>query len=411
MNVYKLFHLTFVRRKSFFICIFSKEGSNRMSTDCFCLGTQVVHGSKGYDVHTGAISYPIYQTATFRHPGLNESTGYDYSRLQNPTREEVENTIAKLEGGKVGLAFSTGLAAISTVLNIFSSGDHIIVSDDLYGGTYRLFEQIFNKYGIEATYVDTSSIELVLSSIRKNTKGFFIETPSNPMMKVADIEKICNLAKRIGAITIVDNTFLTPYYQRPLLLGADIVVHSGTKYLGGHNDTLAGFAIAKDQELGEKLKFLQNSIGGVLAPFDSWLILRGIKTLAIRMDKQQENALKIAKWLREQDEVEKVYYVGLPDHEGYDISLKQATGFGAMISFTVKNIEKAEKILKKVKLVTFAESLGGVESLITYPHLQTHAAIPKEIRDRIGVTDKLLRLSVGIEDVNDIISDLTQALR
>jgi cystathionine gamma-synthase len=273
-----------------------------------------------------------------------------------------------------------------------------------------LFEEIYKKYGIEATYLDTTDIKTVSNSIRKNTKAFFIETPSNPMMKVSDIEKLVALAKSQGALTIVDNTFLSPYYQRPLLLGADIVVHSGTKFLGGHNDALAGFIALSDDKLIEKLKFLQNSVGGVLSPFDSWLILRGIKTLGVRMDRQQENAIKIADWLKEQKKIEKVYYVGLPEHEGYDISIKQSTGFGSMISFTVKSVEMVEKILKKVKVVIFAESLGGVESLITYPYVQTHAAIPQEIRERIGVTDKLLRLSVGIESVDDIIKDLEQAM-
>lgn len=386
------------------------KGDEKMSTEDCRLDTKLVHGHKGYDVHTGAISYPIYQTATFRHPALHESTGYDYSRLQNPTREELENTIASIEGGKAGLAFSTGLAAISTILNIFSPGDHIIVSDDLYGGTYRLFEEVYKKYGIEATYLDTTNIKIVSDSIRKNTKALFIETPSNPMMKVTDIEKIVSLAKSHGALTIVDNTFLSPYYQRPLLLGADIVVHSGTKFLGGHNDTLAGFIVLNDDKLIERFKFLQNSVGGVLAPFDSWLILRGLKTLGIRMEKQQQNAIKIANWLKEQKEVDKVYYVGLPEHEGYDISIKQSTGFGSMISFTVKSVEMVEKILKGVKVIMFAESLGGVESLITYPYVQTHAAIPKYIRDRMGVTDKLLRLSVGIENVEDLIEDLQQSI-
>ncbi|WP_319205099.1 PLP-dependent aspartate aminotransferase family protein [uncultured Ilyobacter sp.] len=381
-----------------------------MEKDKF-IDTKVVHGFKGYDEHTGAISYPIYQTATFRHPALNESTGYDYSRLQNPTREELENTVAGIEGAKAGFAFSTGLAAISTVLNIFSSGDHIIVSDDLYGGTYRLFEEVYNKYGISHSFIDTTEIKSVSDAIKVNTKAIFIETPSNPMMKVTDLSEIIKLAKANKALTIVDNTFLSPYFQNPILLGADIVVHSGTKFLGGHNDTLAGLVVLNDEEIIEKIRFLQNSIGGVLSPFDSWLILRGIKTLAIRMEKQQENAMKIAKWLKEQkDRVDEVYYVGLPEHKGHEISLKQARGFGAMISFTVKNVQAVEKILKSVKIITFAESLGGVESLITYPQTQTHASIPQEIRDRIGVTDKLLRLSVGIENAEDLIRDLDQAM-
>lgn len=380
-----------------------------MKKEC-CIDTKVVHGYKGYDEHTGAISYPIYQTATFRHPALNESTGYDYSRLQNPTREELENTIASIEGGEAGFAFSTGLAAISAVLNIFSPGDHIIVSDDIYGGTYRLFEEVYKKYGIQHTFVDTTDIETVSAEIKENTRGFFIETPSNPMMKVTDIEGIVKLAESQKALTIVDNTFLSPYFQNPILLGADIVVHSGTKFLGGHNDTLAGLVVLKDEAFVEKLRFFQNSTGGVLSPFDSWLILRGMKTLAIRMEKQQENAVKIAGWLKEQENIEEVYYVGLSKHKGYDINLKQSRGFGAMISFVVKDIHMVERILGNVKVITFAESLGGVESLITYPQTQTHASIPQEIRDRIGVTNKLLRLSVGIENAKDLIGDLNQAM-
>jgi cystathionine gamma-synthase len=382
-----------------------------MAKKDYCIDTKVVHGYKGYDEHTGAISYPIYQTATFRHPALNESTGYDYSRLQNPTREELENTIASIEGGKTGFAFSTGLAAISAVLNIFSPGDHIIVSDDLYGGTYRLFEEVYKKYDIQYSFVDTTDIESVSDEVRENTKAFFIESPSNPMMKVTDIEKIAKLAKSKKALTIVDNTFLSPYFQNPLSLGADIVVHSGTKFLGGHNDTLAGLVVLNDDDLIEKLRFFQNSTGGVLSPFDSWLILRGIKTLAIRMERQQESAIKIANWLKEQNgKIEKVYYVGLPEHKGHEISIKQSRVFGSMISFVVKDVYMVEKILGNVKIITFAESLGGVESLITYPQTQTHASIPQEIRDRIGVTNKLLRLSVGIENYEDLIGDLDQAM-
>ena len=374
------------------------------------ISTKVVHGHKGYDEQTGAISFPIYQSATFRHPSLYETTGYDYSRLGNPTREELENTIASLENGSYGFAFSSGMAAISTIISLFSCNDHIIVSDDLYGGTYRIFEEIYKKYQLEFTYVDTSSIIEIEKAIKENTKAFFIETPSNPMMKVADIRKISELSKKNDITLIVDNTFLTPYFQRPLELGADIIVHSGTKYLGGHNDTLAGLIVVNDEDLAEKIKLIQKSTGAVLAPFDSWLILRGMKTLAVRLNKQEENALKIAKWLKNNLNVTNVYYVGLEDHEGYIISKSQSTGFGAMISFNVRNVQIVEKVLKKVKLIIFAESLGGVESLITYPMVQTHSAIPVEIRDKIGVTETLLRLSVGIEDVEDIIVDLEQAL-
>ncbi|HEY9061291.1 MAG TPA: PLP-dependent aspartate aminotransferase family protein [Pseudobacteroides sp.] len=372
--------------------------------------TKVVHGFKGYDEHTGAISYPIYQSATFRHPGLNQTTGYDYSRLQNPTREELENTIALLENGKYGFAFSSGMAAVSTVLKLFDPGDHIVVSDDLYGGTYRIFGEVFSKYGIQFSYVDTSETGQIQNSIKPNTKAVFIETPTNPMMKVADIRAAAQITRSKGIQLIVDNTFLTPLYQRPLELGADIVLHSGTKYLGGHNDTLAGLVVVNDQQTAEKIKLIQKSEGAVLSPFDSWLILRGIKTLGIRLEKQQKNAMEIAYWLRTQNKIDKVYYAGLPDHKGYEISKAQADGFGAMISFTVKDKNLVEQILGRVKLIIFAESLGGVESLITYPLVQTHAAIPQEIRERIGVNDRLLRLSVGIEAADDLINDLKQAL-
>ena len=373
--------------------------------------TKVVHGFKGYDSQTGAISFPIYQSATFRHPGLNESTGYDYSRLQNPTREELERTIADLENAKYGFAFSSGMAAVSTVIKLFSPGDHLLVSDDLYGGTYRIVEEIYKKFGIEADFIDTSSTEEVIKDFKPNTVAVFIETPSNPMMKISDIAAISECAKSRGALMIVDNTFLTPYFQRPMKLGADIVIHSATKYLGGHNDTLAGALVLNDDKLAEQIQLIQKSEGAVLSPFDSWLILRGIKTLGLRMERHQENAVKIAQWLKKHPKVDKVYYAGLPESAGYETCRKQAEGFGAMISFSVSNKEMVEKILKRVQIILFAESLGGVESLITYPMVQTHAAIPQEIRERIGVDDKLLRLSVGIEDSEDLIHDLEQALR
>jgi len=384
------------------------RGGIFMSENCRRLETIMVQGSREKEDIKGAISTPIYQSATFKHHGLNESTGYDYSRSENPTREELENTIAKLEGGKAGFAFSTGMAAIDAVIRLFIPKDHIIVSEDLYGGTYRLFEEIYRRYGIETTYVDTTDIKKVEESIKKNTKAIFIETPSNPMMRITDISKITSLAKAFKILTIVDNTFLSPYFQRPLLLGADIVIHSGTKFLGGHNDTLAGIIVAN--KFIEEIKFMQVSTGAVLSPFDSWLILRGIKTLAIRLEKQQKNAIKISKWLSECKRVKKVYYPGLKAHKGYDISVKQTTGFGSMISFEVNEREIIEKSLKKFQTIYFAESLGGVESLITYPYIQTHASIPEDIRNRIGIKDTLLRLSVGIENVKDLIEDLDRSL-
>lgn len=374
------------------------------------LSSYIVRGSKGGDPTTGAVSYPIYQTATFKHSGLGESTGYDYSRSSNPTREEVERTLAILEGGNNGLAFASGMAAITALMELFSPGDHLLVSDDLYGGTYRLFEKICRKHGLEFSCIDTCCVSNIANAIQGNTKAVFIETPSNPMMKVTDISAAVKICRAAGILCIIDNTFLTPYLQRPLQLGADIVVHSGTKYLGGHNDTLAGFIVAKDRTVGEKLRFYQNATGSVLAPFDSWLILRGIKTLAVRMDRQQQNAAIIAEWLQYHHRVERVRYLGLPEHEGYDISLKQSAGFGAMISFSLTEASWVEKVLSRVRLISFAESLGGVESLITYPITQTHTDIPRDLLASSGIDERLLRLSVGIEAVEDIIKDLEQAL-
>lgn len=377
------------------------------------INTKFVHGDYSFDEKTGAISYPIYQSATFKHLGLNNSTGFDYSRESNPTRQKLENTLSVLEEGSVAFAYSTGMAAISNLFNIFSSKDHIIVSNDLYGGTYRIFQDLFDKhYGIEFTYVDTSKVSNIENAAKTNTKAIFIETPTNPMMKISDIRSISSFTKEKGVLLIVDNTFLTPYFQKPLKLGADIVVHSGTKFLGGHNDLLAGAIILKENnELEEKLKMLQKTVGSVLAPFDSWLLLRGIKTLGIRMEKQQENAFKIVRWLQSNNKVDMVFYPGISEHEGHKICKNQSIGYGSMISFTVKDINLVKSILEGVKIISFAESLGGVESLITYPMLQTHSAIPTEILDSIGITDKLLRLSVGIEDVEDLIKDLEKSMR
>lgn len=365
-----------------------------------------VRGASGGDKTTGAISYPIYQSATFKHPELNKSTGYDYSRTNNPTREEVEKTLNLLECGLGALAFSTGVAAITACIHLFKPGDHIIISEDLYGGTFRLFNDIYSTFGIKASFIDTSNISEIEKEILENTKGIFIETPSNPLMRVSDISSISNICKSKNLILIVDNTFLTPYFQKPLLLGADIVVHSGTKFLGGHNDVLAGFIVSNNENILEKLKIIQNSTGAVLSSFDSWLILRGIKTLHIRLEKSQENAIILANYLKANRNIEKVYYVGLEDNIGYKVNSIQSTGFGSMISFRVKNLDIIPKILKKLKVISFAESLGGVETLITYPHTQTHSEIPKYLKDKLGVDEKLLRLSVGIENINDLIKDL-----
>ena len=373
--------------------------------------SKVVHGALGTEPLTGAVSMPIFQAATFRHPEFGQTTGFAYSRLENPTRLELERTMAILEGGIRGFAFSSGQAANMAVFSLLEPGDHIILSDDIYGGTFRIIGDVFGKYGIEHTYVDMSDLDAVQAAIQKNTKMFFIETPTNPMMKVADIHAVSEIAKGIGALTVVDNTFLTPYFQKPLTLGADIVTHSSTKYLGGHNDTISGIVVVKDdEEIAEKINIHIKSHGSQLAPLDSWLVLRGIKTLAVRMDKHNANAKKVAHWLREQKKVEKVYYVGFEDHKDYDVTLKQTTGFGGMISFTVDSEETVMKILKNVDMIMFAESLGGTETLITYPMTQTHEDTPEDVKEKLGITRSFLRMSVGIENPDDIIADLDRAM-
>ncbi|MDR1239852.1 MAG: PLP-dependent aspartate aminotransferase family protein [Treponema sp.] len=369
----------------------------------------LVHGTVPFDPVTGAVSTPIYQSSTFRHPGLGQSTGYDYGRVVNPTRSELERTVALIEHGKYGLAFATGMGAISTLIKLYQPGDHIIVSEDLYGGTYRLFHDYYEPCGYAFSWIDTSDLALTAAALRPETKAIFVETPSNPMMKVTDIRTCAELIHRRGGHLVVDNTFLSPWFQNPLDLGADIVVHSGTKYLAGHNDALAGFIVHSDERLEEALRNVQKSEGAALAPFDAWLVLRGIKTLALRMERHEQNALSIARWLRAHRRVETVFYPGFEDHPQYALSRAQSRGFGGMISFYVKKPADAAVLLKNLSLVLFAESLGGVESLITYPLVQTHGAIPEPMRLAAGVTEKLLRLSVGIENVEDLIGDLDRA--
>jgi len=373
--------------------------------------TQCIHGNKAEAVHsTGSISVPIFQTATFSHPGVGQSTGYDYSRVQNPTREHLERTLAALEMGIDALAFSTGMAALATLMELFSPGDHIIVSDDLYGGTHRLFSCISNKNGISFSLVNTSDSSLILSYIKPETKAIFIETPSNPLMQVTDIAAVSCITKQHKLLLIVDNTFLTPYFQKPLNLGADIVIHSGTKYLGGHNDTLAGFLVTSDPDLSGRLRYIYKTTGACLSPFDSWLLIRSIKTLAFRLEKQQQNAIQIARWLSSHRKITALHYAGLPSHPGYLVSIRQSTGFGAMISFETDNADTARQILERVSLIQYAESLGGVETLITYPMLQTHADVPENERETKGINDRLLRLSVGLEAADDLIFDLEHAM-
>lgn len=373
--------------------------------------SKVVHGALGTEPLTGAVSMPIFQAATFRHPELGNSTGFDYSRLKNPTRLELERTMAILEGGIQGFAFSSGQAANMAVFSLLNPGDHVILSDDIYGGTFRIIGDVFGKYGVEHTYVDMSELDEVKAAIKENTRMFFVETPTNPMMKVADIQAISEIAKSVGALLVVDNTFLTPYFQKPLALGADIVTHSSTKYLGGHNDTISGIVVVKDnEEIAEKISIHIKSHGSQLSPMDSWLVLRGIKTLTVRMDKHNSNAKKVAEWLRTQKKVDKVYYVGFEDHKDYDVTLKQTTGFGGMISFSVDSEETVKKILKGVDMIMFAESLGGTETLITYPTTQTHEDTPVDVKEKLGITTRFLRMSVGIENPDDIIADLDRAM-
>lgn len=358
----------------------------------------------------GAISFPIYQTATFAHPALGESTGYDYSRVQNPTRQQLEKTVAALEQGADAVAFSTGMAAILAVMELFAPGDHIVTEADLYGGTPRLFHTVSEPRGITFTTVNFSDgTAQVAAAIHPETKALYIETPTNPMMRVTDIRKAAELAHAHGALLIVDNTFLSPYLQNPLTLGADIVVHSGTKYLSGHNDTLAGFAVVKDAALAARLREISKTIGANLAPFDAWLLLRGIQTLAVRMDRAEENAMALAQWLKTRPEVTRVIYPGLPEHPGHALMKQQARGFGAMLTFEVRDKREVPVLLKAVRLIRFAESLGGTESLLTYPITQTHADVPPEVLAANGLTDRILRLSVGIENINDLRTDLEQA--
>ncbi len=371
--------------------------------------TACIHAARYRDEH-GAIATPIYQSATFVHKGVEEESPFSYSRVQNPTRAAVEARIAALEGGADTIAFSSGMAAEAVMMNLFESSGHIIAGDDLYGGSIRLFRRISMPSGIRFDFVDTADTEKVKSLIRPDTRAIYIETPSNPVMQVTDIRAIAEIAHAAGALLIVDNTFLTPLFQRPLELGADIVIHSGTKYLGGHNDTLAGFLVVNTKELGERLRFFAKTVGACLAPFDCFLVERGIKTLAVRLEKQAANAEKIAYWLRSRPEVRKVYYIGFPDHPGFAVTSKQCTGYGAMISLELDTPETAKKILRNVKVLQYAESLGGVESLITYPMLQTHADIPEAERNARGINDRFLRISAGIENAEDLLEDLEQAL-
>ena len=374
--------------------------------------TRCVHGGDHrFADSREALSMPIYQTAAFGHPDLGHSPDrFYYTRLTNPTRTHLEETVSSLEGAAGTIAFTSGMAAITAVFELFTPGDRILCSSDLYGGTVLLFESVGKKNGLVLDFVDTTDPDALRAAIREDIKALYIETPSNPMMNVTDIALCAELAKSVGAMLIVDNTFLSPYFQNPIALGADIVIHSGTKFLGGHNDTLSGFVCLKDSAYVEKLYKISYTLGATLSPFDSWLTIRGIKTLPLRMERAQENALAIAKWLRTQPQVTRVYYVGLEDHPGYAVNSKQSRGSGSMLSFTLESPELALQVLAKVKVITFAESLGGPESLITLPATQTHADVSPEERLKLGITDSFLRMSVGLENVQDLIADLQQAM-
>jgi len=372
--------------------------------------TRAVLAGVGDDNKTGAISFPLYHSATYRHPALGQSTGFDYTRSGNPTRMLLEQSLADLEGGCRGLAFSSGMAAITTLLLHFSTSDHLIVSEDLYGGTYRLLDQVFHRFGISASYVDTSDLLAVERACTKHTRALLVETPGNPLLGIADLQALGQFCRDQNILFLVDNTFLSPVLQRPIEFGADVVIHSATKYLGGHNDLCAGVLVAAEEELGEQLYFLQNSSGAILPPQDCWLLLRSLKTLALRIERHCHNAQVIAEWLQKQPQVSEVYYPGLAGHPGHKLNGRQAQGHGGMISFRLDCAGRAEQVLKRLNLISFAESLGGVESLITLPAVQTHADIPAAERARLGICERLLRLSVGIEDSDDLIADLAQAL-
>jgi len=373
--------------------------------------TQIIH-SIPVDAQTGAIAVPIYQTSTFvqEAPGVNK--GFDYARTGNPTRSTLEDIIAKLEEGSTGVAFGSGLAAIDAVVKLLESGDEILAVDDIYGGAFRLFTHVYGKFGIKVNYTDTTNIENVFNAVTPNTKLIWIETPTNPTLKISDIEAIAKIAKANNSLLCVDNTFASPALQKPLTLGADIVVHSATKYLGGHSDLIAGLIVAKDKTIGDKLKFIQNASGAILSPFDSWLVIRGIETLTLRVKQHCSNALAVAEWLQQHPAVDKVYYPGLKSHINHDIAKKQSKGFGGVVSFTLKNDseEAATQLVTNTKLFKLAESLGGVKSLLCHPAQMTHKSIPAEKRRSAGVADSLVRLSVGLEDVEDLINDLQQAL-
>jgi cystathionine gamma-lyase / homocysteine desulfhydrase len=372
--------------------------------------TQLIHGGIPGDESTGAVTVPIYQVSTYKQDEVGKNRGYEYARTGNPTRHALEELMKDLESGEAGFAFASGMAAISSVMMLLSAGDHVILTDDVYGGSYRVITKVLNRFGLEASFVNTSDIHQVKSAIKENTKAVYVETPTNPLLKVTDIKEVARFTKENELLFIVDNTFSTPYWQNPINLGADIVIHSATKYLGGHSDVVAGLVVVNSKKLAEDLHFIQNSVGGILGPNDAYLLIRGIRTLGIRMEEIELNTKRIVKFLENHQNVEKIYYPGIQTHKGHTVHHKQATGYGGMISFDVGSGKLAEEVLKKVKYFTLAESLGAVESLISLPAKMTHASIPADRRAELGITDGLIRISVGLEDVNDLIEDLEQAL-
>ena len=372
--------------------------------------TALIHGGISIDERTGAVNIPIYQTSTYKQDGLGKMRGYEYSRTGNPTREALEALIAELEGGVAGFAFGSGMAALTAVLSLLHSGDRVLISSNVYGGTFRLLSKVFDHFDITYTIADTTDLAVYESQISSDVKAVIIESPANPLMTVTDIKAVAEVSHRHGLLVIVDNTFMTPYLQKPLELGADIVVHSATKYLGGHSDVVSGLAVVNSQELAEKIAFIQNSTGGVLGPFDSFLLIRGIKTLAVRMDRHVSNAERAAKYLAEHKAVKNVYYPGLESSQGYEINRRQAKNGGAMISFELHENYDINTFFESLELVSLAESLGGVESLVCHPASMTHASIPADIRRKVGITDGLIRLSIGIENIEDILADIENAI-
>lgn len=384
---------------------------NEITGGKYSLETAVIHAGNQIDERTGAVNVPIYQTSTFKQDGLGKNRGFEYSRTGNPTRQALEELIADLEGGTAGFAFASGMSAISTVLSLFKAGDRILISRNVYGGTFRVLDKVFANFGINYTILESEDPGRLDEYFSDDVRAILLESPANPLMAVTDIAAFSEKAHQHGIKVIVDNTFMTPYLQRPLESGADIVVHSGTKYLGGHSDLVAGLVVVKDRETADRLAFLQNAIGGILQPFDSFLLIRGIKTLSVRMDRHVSNALKIAEYLESSADVSKVHYPGLESDPGYEVNSKQARNGGAMLSFELTEGHDLNRFFESLKLINLAESLGGVESLVCHPSTMTHASIPKDIREAVGITDSLIRLSPGIESVDDIIADLDNAIR